>query len=83
MNCNCIKEIENKILEAHPQWSGKKVVSVKMDKIFTFSPFQPNIRTSTNIVIEVEGQKKKYNVEMTHTYCPFCGTSQAQEVIEK
>ena len=77
MNCKCINELENKILEAHPVWKGKKVSSVKMDKIFTFNP--TDIRTSTNVSIEVEGQNKKYNVGMTHTYCPFCGVKQARE----
>ena len=79
MNCNCIKEIEEIILEAHPSWSGKKVVEVKVDKIFTFNP--TDVRTSTNVVIEVEGQKKKYDVGMTHTFCPFCGIKQSKEEV--
>jgi len=77
MECKCITEIENKILEAHPIWKGKKVATVKMDKIFTFNP--TNIRTLTNIVIEVEGQKKKYDIGMTHSFCPFCGIKQSKE----
>lgn len=78
MNCKCIEEIESKIKEAHPTWAGKKIVGIKMDKVFTFSPI--DIRTSTNIIIEVEGQKKKYDVGMTHTFCPFCGEKQTKVV---
>lgn len=77
MNCKCIEEIEKKIHEAHPTYNGKNVSSVKLEKIFTFNPV--NIRTSTNVVIEVEGQKKKYEVGLTHTYCPFCGVDQRNE----
>jgi hypothetical protein len=77
MNCNCINELEKKILEAHPEYKGKKVTHVNMDKIFTLNP--TGIRTSTNVSIEVEGQKKKYNVGMAHTYCPFCGVKQVKE----
>lgn len=77
MNCNCIKEIEAKIIEAHPVYNNKKVVDVKMDKIFTFNP--TDIRTTTNVMIEVEGQKKKYDVGMTHTFCPFCGIKQGKD----
>jgi len=77
MNCNCIKEIESKILEKHPTWNGKNVTDVSMDKIFTFNP--TDVRTSTNVVIEVEGQKKKYDVGMTHTFCPFCGEKQGKD----
>jgi len=77
MNCNCIKEIESKILEAHPSWNGKKVIEAKLEKVFTFNP--TDIRTKTDIVIEVEGQKKKYEVGVTHLFCPFCGTKQSKE----
>jgi hypothetical protein len=78
MNCNCMKEIEGKILKTHPEWNGKKVVSVRMEKTFTFEP-EIDMRTSTNVVIEVEGQNKKYDIGMTHTYCPFCGIKQTKE----
>ena len=77
MNCNCITEIEEKVKDTHPEWNGKKVVSIKMDKIFTFNPTA--IRTSSNLVVEVEGQKKKYDVGITHTFCPFCGENQSLE----
>jgi hypothetical protein len=77
MNCDCIKEIEAKIIEAYPVYNNKKVVDVKMDKIFTFNP--TDIRTSTNVMIEVEGQKKKYDVGMTHTFCPYCGIKQSKD----
>jgi hypothetical protein len=48
-----------------------------MDKISTFNP--KNIRRLTNITIKVEGQKKKYDVGMTHTFCPFCGEKQGKD----
>jgi hypothetical protein len=81
MNCKCITEIEEKVKEAHPEWNGKKVTSIKMDKIFTFNP--TDIRTSTNMVVEVEGQKKKYDVGLTHTFCPFCGIKQTNKETNK
>lgn len=74
MNCKCIEEVEKRILEHHPIYNGKKTVSVKMDKTFTFNPM--TIRTSTNVKIQVEGQKKVYDVGMTHTFCPFCGVKE-------
>ena len=78
MKCNCIKEIQEKIQEAHPIWNGKKVVSVKVPVVYIFSN-PPRSVTQTNIEIEVENQKKKYEVGLNHTYCPFCGIKQSEE----
>jgi hypothetical protein len=83
MECTCIKEIEGKVLEAHPTWNDKKVESVRMDRVYAFEDNQTTIRTSTNLVVTVENQKKKYDVGITHTYCPFCGVKQIKETLEQ
>ena len=77
MNCECIKEIETGILEKHKTWNGKKVIDVKIPKIFTFNP--NDIRTAFDVVIKVENQKKEYEVSLTHSFCPFCGIKQGKD----
>jgi hypothetical protein len=70
--CNCIKEIETKILEAYPVYNNKKVEKVEASGVFNLSKgFRKE--TTTNFMLVIENQKKEIPIQVSHTFCPFCG----------
>jgi hypothetical protein len=78
MNCKCLPKIEEEIKNTHPEWKGKKVVSVKIPKLFKFTN-PVTTRTASEVEIKVEGQKKIYTVSLEHSFCPFCGVKQSND----
>lgn len=77
--CDCIKEIEKKVLEKFPTHNGKKVEKAKMDTCFIFSEGKVTSGTKTDVQLELVGQKKKIPVAINHSYCPFCGEEHKTE----
>ncbi|MFC6924307.1 hypothetical protein [Microbulbifer taiwanensis] len=82
MNCDCISEIEQRVTQKIKE-SGdfkKPVKGARMKELgFVLSGSTFTTRTVTNLEVELEGQKKKPLIPMTHNYCPFCGVSQRPE----
>lgn len=77
MNCNCIKDIEQKVLD-RKVYDNRSILSAKM---LGYSYMMPSfeIVTNTEIELELEGLKKPKTVNMMHSYCPFCGTKIKKE----
>ncbi|MDC0003762.1 hypothetical protein OAE19_05115 [Porticoccaceae bacterium] len=66
--CNCISDIESKILE-HEKNAGykKPAVAAKLtDKTWSN-------KTISTVEITLDGQKKPITSKMEHSFCPFCG----------
>lgn len=70
MKCKCIEEVEKEASEM--DWKKKKVKSAELQKVVTLFPKVERF-TSSTITVELEGQKKKEEISIRHTYCPFCG----------
>jgi hypothetical protein len=82
MKCNCISDIENKVLDKLTNDKAGLVNSVKMQNMgLSFDDPENGWRTSQPIEYEFRPLKKdgsygkvaKKTVEMYHTFCPFCG----------
>lgn len=76
MNCNCIKETEEKLFE-RGEWEGRKIVDVGMkDLMYTFGTNGGKSGTLTyqEFEVELEGLKRPKRIKVSHTYCPYCGT---------
>ncbi|WP_421977869.1 hypothetical protein [Roseivirga seohaensis] len=51
----------------------KGQVIVKASLATVWSMNFPTERTSTTATLEFEGKAKDRKIEVSHTYCPFCG----------
>jgi hypothetical protein len=82
MNCTCISDLEKKS-KAHFVERGmfkKPIKSVVMKGVtLGITDTQCVTRTANYLEIELEGQKKKEQIAMFHTFCPFCGVKQGVE----
>lgn len=83
MNCNCIKEIENKVKdsfkEQNKEYTGE-LTSKMGGQFFVFSEKSSILSLSLPVVIEYNRQtktgklqKKTKEYSMLFTYCPYCG----------
>jgi hypothetical protein len=73
--CNCIKDIEKKMIGREVGNGTKKKKVIKATFVsggFIFGN-KPAFQSSSIIECELEGQKKPYEQQMLHTFCPFCG----------
>lgn len=73
--CNCIKELEEKILNhvTENKLYKKPVKKVKMKgQIFSLGD-SLTIKTTSDFEIKLEGQKKKPSMSVAHAFCAFCG----------
>lgn len=74
--CKCINEIEGKALAQLQEQSEfkKPVIGVRMQGV-TFPIIENSLttRTCNQLEIKLEGQKKRPQMAMVHTFCPFCG----------
>lgn len=79
MNCNCLTEINGKLLE-HMKQPGrfKKTVRGIEIKGVTIQLTGDSLitRTYSDVEVELDGQKKKEHSPLIHTFCPFCGKKQ-------
>lgn len=74
--CECVKEIEAKVLEnvrTTPRHK-KPVQGVSLKGVgFPIVEGKILMRTCNDIELTLEGQKKVERMSVFHTYCPFCG----------
>jgi hypothetical protein len=68
--CNCIKEIEDKMVGRDHK--GKKIKEAQLiSAAIMFGDFKT--RTVSEMELTLEGQKKIAKQNIIHSYCPFCG----------
>ena len=75
--CTCVKDLEEKAHESFRATSRfkKPVIRVQMGGIsFPLVDGKLLMRTTNELQVTLEGQKKVETVSMMHSYCPFCGT---------
>lgn len=74
--CNCITEIEKETtehLKDNPRFK-KPVSKVRMQGvIFPLINNTLTTRTCNMLEIELDGQKARPEMTISHSYCPFCG----------
>jgi hypothetical protein len=78
--CDCVKRIEEKTKESFTESKRfkKPVVRVQLDGVaFPRGTGALGMRTYNDLLVYLEGQKKKERVAMLHTFCPFCGVKYA------
>lgn len=73
--CNCVSDIEKKMLSRTVGigTKHKKVVKATLVSGGLLFGASPSFRTSSIIECELEGQKKPYEQSIIHGWCPFCG----------
>ena len=75
--CECVKELEKKTLDylrGEGRSFKKPVVKTRLkDVSFPVIKNTLVMRTSSDLEIELEGQKKKPTKAIIHSFCPFCG----------
>lgn len=82
MNCDCVEKVLAKakkhILERPPY--KKKIKEITLGgQLISIDGGNWVTRTYSDILIELEGQKKKETMSLAHSFCPFCGKSQGRE----
>jgi len=74
--CECITKAEEKadeMIRGGNQFK-KPVKKVRVTGIaWPIINNEMTLRTCSKLEIELEGQKKKPEMTLIHTYCPFCG----------
>lgn len=68
--CNCIKELEYRLLNAFPERNKKKVISYSFPGGFLLNGERIY---SVPLIQKIKDQEKTYEVDVTISYCPFCG----------
>lgn len=68
--CNCTTEIPQKFIEKQPI-PNQVITKASLATVFNLS--LGTERTSTTATLEFEGKAKDRKIEISHTYCPFCG----------
>ena len=76
--CNCVKDLENSILEqANKKYNDDDIsdISVSIDAGLILSGNTMNVTTYTEakIYFYKNGKKKKILTTINHSFCPFCG----------
>lgn len=76
--CDCVTEIQKRALADMQEKKRykKQVVNVRMKGVvfpIIENKMSARTRTSSELEVELEGQKKRQKVSMFHNYCPFCG----------
>lgn len=73
--CKCIKELEKKMIgrEAGSGTTKRKVVKAEFVSGGLIFGSNPGFRTSSIVECTLDGQKKPFEQNVLHTYCPFCG----------
>lgn len=71
--CDCINTIEKKVFEKYKdeKFNNKTVNSANFMDIGFFASGRS--KTFSRIGLDLNGQKKKWEINMIHSFCPFCG----------
>lgn len=80
--CDCINTLPTKALENLNERNAfkKPVESVSMREItFPIITNRLEVRTYTNLDIQLEGQARKKAHTIIHTFCPFCGQKYGEQ----
>lgn len=72
MKCNCIKEKEAALVGK--EFNGHKVISATIVSGILAEPDFEFLSTS-HVELVLEGVNKKKEIMLSHSFCPFCGTS--------
>lgn len=73
--CECIKKWEEKMIGFVK--NGKKATKgTFLSAAFVGTNF--SLQTTSEMELEIPGQKKKIIQNLLHTYCPFCGEKYPQ-----
>ncbi|WP_138751145.1 hypothetical protein [Paenibacillus sinopodophylli] len=85
MNCNCLSEIKARLKDELPkqdQYAKLKIISVDFSNaafLMNGNRIESTLSTPITITHEPIGRKKSTNINMTISYCPFCGKSAKEE----
>lgn len=73
--CDCIEDLQQKIKDhcTKNKTYKKPIKRVKIEDKILILGDKLQLKTVSNFEIELEGQKKKPLMPVTHSYCPFCG----------
>lgn len=74
--CNCIKEVEEKVLaqlNSKPEYAKNPVENVTMDNVvFLMEPEFMQV-LKTDLKLHIKGRKTPKRTTFTFPYCPICG----------
>ena len=82
MNCDCISEIKERMLDMLPtkaEYANMKITSIDFDgECFLYGENRMVSALSIPVTIHHEpiGRKKQTKTNLTISYCPFCGEKQ-------
>lgn len=71
--CNCISDLEKRLLVHYPVHSGKKVSKVTANAMYIVHDGKMTKSTYTEFDLQKEGIKKEVPIKINHNFCPFCG----------
>lgn len=70
--CNCIEDFENKLkIFYNGKFKKKDIQDIKLNTLLSFCG-EP-LKTYSEAMISLVGQKKEHSVIIKHEFCPFCG----------
>lgn len=73
--CECLLEIPKKLVQNQPLKGKVVTVAEVSEATFVYSESKNNMdmRTYSDVELQVEGKKRPVTQKMLHTFCPFCG----------
>lgn len=70
--CDCIKRISGEIKDKCQKDFKKPIQDVQCAGIVLSFASGKAVSTST-FILSLDGQKKKEEIKLAHSFCPFCG----------
>ena len=74
--CKCISKIPAEVLGLKKK-EGVKATAADLKGTAFF--FTGGIQTISKIELTVEGKKRPVEINMSHSFCPFCGVAYEKE----